>query len=80
LEFSGFLGHPEAEYVLVDLTIEGVYFGQGTLTREIWEKLKLLKRPMMRLPDSIIKVTEKGNSEEGISLVSKVKEYDPGSQ
>jgi hypothetical protein len=80
LEFRGILGYPEAEYVLVDLTIEGVYFGQGILTREVWGKLKLLKRPVMRLPDSIIKVMEKGNSEERISLANKVKDYDPGSQ
>jgi hypothetical protein len=80
LKFSGFLGYPEAEYVLVDLTIEGVYFGQGILTREVWEKLKLLNRPAVRLSDSIIQVMERGNSKEGISLVTKVKENDPGSQ
>ena len=79
LKFSGFLGYPEAEYVLVDLTIEGVYFGQGILTREVWEKLKLLNRPVVGLPNSIIQVMERGKSEEGISLVTKVKENDPGS-
>jgi hypothetical protein len=79
LEFSGFLGYPEAKYVLVDLTIEGVYFGHAILTRGVWEKLKLLERPKMHLPDSVIKVTEKGNSEQGISPVGEVQEYDPGS-
>ena len=79
LKFSGFLGYPEAEYVLVDLTIEGVYFGQGILTREVWEKLKLLNRPAVRLSDSIIQVMERGNSKERISLVTKAKENDPRS-
>ena len=79
LKFSGFLGYPEAEYVLVDLTIEGVYFGQGILTREVWEKLKLLNRPVTGSPDSMIQVLERGKSEEGLSLVTKVKENDPRS-
>jgi hypothetical protein len=79
LKFSGFLGYPEAEYVLVDLTIEGVYFGQGILTRDVWEKLKLLDRPVTGLPNSIIQVIERGKGEQGMSLVTKLKENDPGS-
>jgi hypothetical protein len=79
LKFSGFLGYPKTEYVLVDLTIGGVHFGEGILTRDVWENLKLLNRPAVSLPDSTIQVMEMGNIEEEIDLVTKARENNPGS-
>jgi hypothetical protein len=80
LKFSGFLGYPKAEYVLVDLTIGGVHFGEGILTREIWENLKLLNHPAVGFSESIIQVMETSNSEEEINLVTKARGNNPGSR
>jgi hypothetical protein len=68
LTFSGFVGYPGAAFVLVDLVVEGIHFGEAILPRQVWENLKLLNRPVVRLPESMIEVKERGGYEKSVKL------------